>query len=192
MTMHATASDAALISLVAAGDESAFRALYQRHQGLVYRFALMMSGRANIADDVTQEVFLFFLQRADRFDAGKGALASFLIGVARNCVRRRREVERVTSPLDESVPARNDPFADCARREEIDRVRAAILELPIHYREAVVLCELQEMSYADAAAALDCAVGTINSRLHRARAILTRKLRRVASATALTVMGCLR
>src|SRR6185436_13527831 len=112
MTMYATASDAALISLVAAGDESAFRALYQRHQGPVYRFALMMSGRANIADDVTQEVFLFFLQRADRFDAGKGALASFLIGVARNCVRRRREVERVTSPLDESVPGKNDPFAD--------------------------------------------------------------------------------
>jgi RNA polymerase sigma-70 factor (ECF subfamily) len=63
------------------------------------------------------------------------------------------------------------------RDEEIESVRQAVLGLPLHYREVVVLCELEEMSYGEAAASLGCAVGTVRSRLHRARALLKRRLR---------------
>jgi RNA polymerase sigma-70 factor, ECF subfamily len=66
---------------------------------------------------------------------------------------------------------------DFASLENVTRVRQAIATLPENYREVVVLCELDELSYEDAAAALDCPVGTVRSRLHRARAILVEKLR---------------
>jgi RNA polymerase sigma-70 factor (ECF subfamily) len=67
-------------------------------------------------------------------------------------------------------------LSDLARSEQIASVRQAVVSLPAPYREAVVLCELQELSYAEAAAAAGCSVGTIRSRLHRARAILAKKL----------------
>ena len=66
---------------------------------------------------------------------------------------------------------------DFASLENVTRVRQAIATLPENYREVVVLCELDELSYEDAATALDCPVGTVRSRLHRARAILVEKLR---------------
>ena len=66
---------------------------------------------------------------------------------------------------------------DFASLENVTRVRQAIATLPENYREVVVLCELDELSYEEAAAALDCPVGTVRSRLHRARAILVEKLR---------------
>jgi RNA polymerase sigma-70 factor (ECF subfamily) len=69
------------------------------------------------------------------------------------------------------------PPADLVRSENIERVRQAVLSLPADYREAVVLCELQEFSYEEAAHVLGCPVGTIRSRLHRARTMLADKLR---------------
>ena len=66
---------------------------------------------------------------------------------------------------------------DFAALENVTRVRQAIATFPENYREVVVLCELDELSYEEAAAALDCPVGTVRSRLHRARAILVEKLR---------------
>ena len=69
-----------------------------------------------------------------------------------------------------------DTLGDLTRAESIDALRQAVLTLPVRYREAVVLCDLQEMSYADAAVALGCAVGTVRSRLHRGRALLALKL----------------
>lgn len=73
-----------------------------------------------------------------------------------------------------AFPVHRDEFVS---RENVSRVRHAIATLPDNYREVVVLCELDEMSYEDAAAALDCPVGTVRSRLHRARALLLEKLR---------------
>ena len=67
--------------------------------------------------------------------------------------------------------------SDLVQQETIDRVRQAVLSLPENYREVVTLCDLQEMSYEEAASLLGCAVGTIRSRLHRARSLLMEKLR---------------
>ena len=68
-------------------------------------------------------------------------------------------------------------LSDLLRSEMIESVRQAVLALPSHYREVVVLCDLHEMSYLEAAAALSCAVGTVRSRLHRARSLLIERLR---------------
>jgi RNA polymerase sigma-70 factor (ECF subfamily) len=156
------------------GDEEAFTALYRMRQGAVYRFALHMSGSSSVAEDVTQETFLELLTEGRRYDAARGTLRSFLFGMARNFVMRRIGRNR-DEPLEESSDG-SDLLEDLTRRETIEQVRCAVLSLPPAYREAVVLCDLGDASYEEAAAALECPVGTVRSRLSRARAMLARKL----------------
>ena len=169
-------SDEKLLGRMLEGDEEAFTTLYRRRQGPVYRFALHMTGSAAIAEDVTQEVFLALIENGRRFDGSRGALLSFLYGIARNRVLRRIEKERVTEPVGEEYAGGEDLLEDLTRRETVEQVRRAVLSLPEAYREAVVLCDLENTSYEDAAAALECPVGTVRSRLSRGRAMLAQKL----------------
>jgi RNA polymerase sigma-70 factor (ECF subfamily) len=149
-----------------------------------------MSGSKTIAEDVTQEVFLFLMREAHVFDPARGSVSAFLFGVARNHVLRRLRVEHLLAPLgedsDDDAPflhPSNDlcPLDDLTRAETIESVRKAVLSLPSKYREVVVLCELQDVSYGETAEILGCAIGTVRSRLHRARALLLEKLRPAAA-----------
>ncbi len=187
MATHLTPSDDELLRLMMAGDETAFTALYRRRSASVYRFALQMSGSEAIAEDVTQEVFLALMSDATRFDSARGSLSSYLYGIARNHVLRRLERDRPFvqivdeagdggEPQTERWVAADNPHEELQRNEMIERLRQAVLALPEHYREVVVLCDLHEMSYVEAASALGCAIGTVRSRLHRARALLLGKL----------------
>ena len=184
--------DNELLRSMLAGDEDALVALYRRRQGPIYRFAYQMSGSVTLAEDVTQEVFLFLMCDAHVFDPARGSLSSFLLGVARNHVLRRlrgehlltaRAAELDAEVIDEQIDESN-PLDDLTRAESIESVRKAVLSLPERYREVVVLCELQEMSYGEAAEVLECAIGTVRSRLHRARALLLNKLRPVRAEPA--------
>jgi RNA polymerase sigma-70 factor, ECF subfamily len=154
------------------GDEDAFTTLYRRRQGPVYRFALQMTGSVVVAEDVTQEVFMALLSKTAKYDAGRGSLASFLFGIARNLVLRR--IEKTAEVEDYAGP--EDLLGDLTRRETVEHVRRAVLSLPLVYREAVVLCDLQDTSYEEAALVLDCPIGTVRSRLNRGRSILAQKL----------------
>ena len=186
MTQRNDVSDNDLLRLMLAGDEEALAQLYRRRQAGVYRFALQMSGSKPIAEDVTQEVFLFLMREGQVFDPERGSVGAFLLGVARNYVLRRLRVEHLLAPLaddqDEEQSAFQAtadlcPLEDLTRAETIENVRRAVLTLPPKYREVVVLCELQEVSYVETAEILGCAIGTVRSRLHRARALLVSKLR---------------
>jgi RNA polymerase sigma-70 factor, ECF subfamily len=187
-------SDHDLLLRMLAGDEQAFTALYRRRQGAVYRFALQMTGSVVIAEDVTQEVFMELIQHGRRFDPSRGALRSFLYGVARNLVLRRLDKDGRTElgsglrsgtgsgmespePVMKDFPGVEDVLGDLTRRETIEQVRCAVFSLPAAYREAVVLCDLQDLSYGEAAQILDCPLGTVRSRLNRGRAMLAQKLR---------------
>ena len=167
--------------------------LYRRRQGSVYRFALEMTGSRALAEEVTQEVFLMLIQNSTTFDPARGSLRNFLYGVARNYVRRILDRERpYAAALDEDSEtaetgsasaqflngpeALADPLADLTQREAVANVRQAVLSLPARYREVVVLCDLHERDYVETAEALGCAVGTVRSRLHRARELLFQKL----------------
>jgi RNA polymerase sigma-70 factor (ECF subfamily) len=186
MNLKSEPGDSELLRSMLAGDEEALALLYRRRQGSVYRFALQMSGSKTTAEDVTQEVFLFLMREGHVFDPERGTLNAFLLGVARNHVLRRLRVDNFLTPLgdddetDVSVAVLETalrPIEDLARAETIELVRKAVLSLPAKYREVVVLCELQDVSYGEAAEILGCAIGTVRSRLHRARALLLGKLR---------------
>jgi RNA polymerase sigma-70 factor (ECF subfamily) len=189
MTRPGLQSESDLLRLAAAGDEEAFRILYQRFQGPVYRFALHMGGAA-VAEDITQEVFMTLIEKRSRFDASRGSLRAYLVGAARHLLLRRFERDQrlvpfpdAGSPNGASASGPDNhwlpsvPPPDPVRSENIRRVRQAVRSLPRDYREAVVLCELEEFSYEEASEILDCPVGTLRSRLHRARALLAEKLR---------------
>jgi RNA polymerase sigma-70 factor (ECF subfamily) len=190
MTQRNELSDNDLLGLMRGGDEEALAQLYRRRQAGVYRFALQMSGSKSIAEDVTQEVFLFLMRDGHVFDSARGSLGAFLLGVARNHVLRRLRVEHLLAPLADEGEEESSvfqttselcPLEDLTRAETIENVRKAVLSLPAKYREVVVLCELQEVSYVETAEILGCAIGTVRSRLHRARALLISKLRPAAN-----------
>jgi len=176
-------SDDLLIARVAAGDRDAFAELYRRHRSDVCRFAAHMCGSATLAEDIVHEAFVAVIDSASRYRPGLTTVKLWLLGITRNHARRAR-VLRPTVPLpDEDANANpaqlrveSDPVSDIARRRHVDALRRAVVALPVRYREAVVLCDLHELSYADAAAAIGCAIGTIRSRLHRGRAMLAKKL----------------
>jgi RNA polymerase sigma-70 factor (ECF subfamily) len=181
-------TDEQLLERALNGEEEAFTALYRRRQGPVFRFALHMSGSPQVAEEVTQEVFIFLLQRGRDFDSARGTLGAYLFGVARNYVRRalERSYSEATSstPIEDEVSAlitENDPGETIARHQASTALWKAVLSLPQHYREVVVLCDLQELSYQQAADAIGCAIGTIRSRLHRAHDMLSKKLERSAA-----------
>jgi RNA polymerase sigma-70 factor (ECF subfamily) len=190
MTAPTEPSDSELLQSMLAGDENALSALYRRRRSSVYRFALQMCGSPALAEDVTQEVFMVLIRERPAFDPARGSLNAFLLGIARNHVLRRLRRERFYVALAEDSDNQGStnhgaptsttsvgPLDKLTRTEAIESVRRSVLALPERYREVVVLCDLQEMSYVDAAEVLGCAVGTVRSRLHRARGLLIAKLR---------------
>ena len=171
-----------LIARTARGDRDAFARLYRQFRPDVYRFAAHMSGSPTLADDVVHEVFLAVIEHAPRYRPGHAGVLPWLLGIARNHVRRWRSLRPVVPlPGDETDTARRlaiepDPLEDMSRRRHQDALRRALVGLPVHYREAIVLCDLQELTYEDAARTLGCAIGTVRSRIHRGRGLLARAL----------------
>lgn len=140
-----------------------------------------MTGSIVAAEDVTQEVFLAFMQSLDRFDESRGSVSTYLYGVARNMSRHRlRKEARLISDENQiegpSLDPDDDPAQLAMRLESAARVRRYIRGLSSRYREVLILCDLEELSYEDAAAALGTRVGTVRSRLHRARQMLAERL----------------
>ncbi|MEY3282420.1 MAG: hypothetical protein RIR86_433 [Acidobacteriota bacterium] len=178
---------------IRAGREEPFLALYREHQGGIFRFALRMCGDAALAEDVVQEVFLNLIRPVNdecSFDSRRGTLTAYLYGVARNLVRVRLRARGRLHPLSDDQPDEPllngewrewrelaTPQDELVRQETIEAVRQAVLALPEHYREAIILCDLHEMSYQEVASILDCSLGTVRSRLHRGRLLLLDRLR---------------
>lgn len=185
--------DRRLLERARQGDEAAFVDLFARYQTQVFRYAAQMCG-PTAADDIVQEAFLALLRQLDRYDPSRGTLIGYLLGIARHHVFRRLAESRSESLLDDrgvDRPATDqaaagnvgNPFDALSRSETIDRVRTAIRSLPPAFREVVVLCELNELDYATAAAVVGCPIGTVRSRLHRARTLLMKLLATTSGRT---------
>jgi RNA polymerase sigma-70 factor (ECF subfamily) len=178
--------DDVLLRRAAKGDEEAFLLIYRRHQAPMYRFALRMTGNTWAAEEIVQDVFMTLMRDPKKYDATRGALGAFLYGVARN--RVMKHLERL--PREVALEEKNEdgtgfgiilqdastPAMWLEKRERVRQVRDAVQELPVEFREAVVLCELEELSYEEAAQMAGCPIGTIRSRLHRGKALLMAKL----------------
>src|SRR5208282_3726157 len=182
----ATDRDDLLLRRAAKGDEEAFALLYRRHQGGLYRFALRMTGSTWGAEEIVQDVFMTLIRAPKKYSPERGTVGALLLGIARNRVLKHLERTPREVPLEEKNEdgtgagiVLQDSFTPAMwaeKRERMHQVRAAVLDLPTEFREAVVMCELEEMSYEEAAQMTGCPIGTIRSRLHRGRALLLAKL----------------
>ena len=177
--------DDVLLRRAARGDEDSFARLYRRHQACLYRYALRMTGSPWSAEEVVQEVFMTLIKEPKKYDPQRGEVGAFLFGIARNRVMKQlgrapRELP-LEDPSQNGLPV-NDPadhFTPAVwteQQERIAQLHEALLSLPPEFRETLVLCELQELSYEEAALLSNCPIGTIRSRLHRGRALLLAKL----------------
>lgn len=171
-----------MLERVRRGDGAAFADLFARHRAPVYRYAVHMAGPGE-AEDVVQEVFLALLRQVDGYDPDRGPLQPYLLGIARRMVFRRVAGARLDEQLDDEAAGETladdgiaSPFETIDRAETLERVRAAVAALPDVYREAIVLCEFNELDYAAAAGVIGCPIGTVRSRLHRARGLLAERL----------------
>jgi RNA polymerase sigma-70 factor (ECF subfamily) len=172
--------EVALLRRASEGDEAAFGALYSRYQRQIFHYAARMCGIA-AGDDVVQETFLAVLRQGGRFDPAKGTVGAYLYGIARHHVIRRLDRQGVTlsEPVEmaaDAIAPQDTPLETMDRERTIGIVRQAVQSLPPAYREVVALCDLQEMDYATVAQVIQCPIGTVRSRLHRARGLLLRKL----------------
>jgi RNA polymerase sigma-70 factor, ECF subfamily len=171
--------DRDLLERARKGDEPAFSRLFSQHQRRIFHYAAYMCG-PSAADDIVQETFLVVLRQTGRRDAPTGSVPAYLIGIARHLVMKRHgrtsEWAVEENVLEQAPSAEPSAFDRMAASQSIDAIRGAIRSLPPVYREAIVLCELQEIDYSMAATLLNCPVGTVRSRLHRGRALLAAKL----------------
>ena len=180
-----TQTDEQLLGRIQKGDESAFLDLFQRRNAGVYRFALAMCGRKDLAEEIVQEVFVAFINSSQDLNPGKGSVQSWLYSVARNQTRKRlrKESRYVAFAQDdegvefpELLGTQENVLDALTQQERLEALDEAIGELPSPFREVLVLCDLEEAPYEVAAGVLECPLGTIRSRLSRARAMLAAKL----------------
>jgi RNA polymerase sigma-70 factor (ECF subfamily) len=188
MTMtSAPLPDTDLLRQMRSGTASAFQALYRRHQGPLYRFALLRCGSPDTAADVVQEVFMGLLTDSLRFDPLRGQLQHFLFGVARNLVLRHEQARGRGASLpapDEDGDLEDDaawdssaePLNQLLSNELAEDVRRALAQLAPHYRDAVILYEMHDLSYQEIADICQVDIGTVRSRLSRGRALLAKRL----------------
>jgi RNA polymerase sigma-70 factor, ECF subfamily len=172
--------DLELLRRMRAGDSASMSLLYQRHQAPLYRFLLLRSGSSHVAADVVQDVFIALIEGRLNFDPARGALSSFLFGVARNFLLKRDEAAGRYSPMATTEEGEEVDIEDTAplplerilQSERAEAVRAQLMRLAPHYRDVLILYELHELSYVEIADVCRIDIGTVRSRLSRARSKL--------------------
>ena len=169
-----TADENAAVQRAMRGDTDAFRVLFEAHHEAVFRFAYRLTNSVHVAEDVTQDCFLRVLSNPGGFDPEKGSLRPFLCGTARNLVRQWWRVTGREVELDDDGDERAAP--DLVSGEGAgsslvvaEAVQAAVSLLPVLQREVVVLFELEGLSLEEVSQVVAADVGTVKSRLFRAR-----------------------
>jgi RNA polymerase sigma-70 factor, ECF subfamily len=175
---YAEASDGALLHASSHGDDRAFASLYERHARKIYNYLFRRLADWSEAEDLTAVVFLeAFRRRADAVLV-EGELSPWLYGVATNVLRNRRRAQwrhrRLLAQLagEPRRAAGSDTYERLEATEQMRSVLERIRTLPRSQQDVVALCVWSGLTYAEAAAALGVPVGTVRSRLARARASL--------------------
>ncbi|MCH9694677.1 MAG: RNA polymerase sigma factor [Gammaproteobacteria bacterium] len=166
-------SDADLLANMLNKRDPGFAELYDRYGDSIYRYALMMLGSVTGAEEVTQETFVHVIENADRFDPARSNTSlGWLYGIARNRIRILRLYNSRLAPMIDAQSNKESPDRLLGWSKVAEETANAILCLPTEQREVMVLCGLQEIDYATAADILDLPIGTVRSRLSRARTSL--------------------
>jgi len=176
-----------LIEQCLRGDQSAWEAVVRQHWRKVFNVAYKFVGKYDEAEDLAQEIFLKIFKSLDTFDR-RANFQTWLVSVSRNlCIDHYRSVRKERETIDRAVdaselsPAAPDagPVAILEQRDRVVLLRRALTALPETLRTAVVLRDIQELSYQEIADRLELPEGTVKSRINRGRSELARQIRKL-------------
>lgn len=185
MSANNPAEDLQGLDLLRQGRMQGLEPIYRRHSGPVYRYLLGLGASREAASDATQDAFLSLAQQAQAFDPQRGTLGAYLAGIARHALlaqwrRQGREMTREDKDLADGLS--EDDMSEANPLELLESavnqraLWAAIEALPFVFREAVLLVDIQERSYAEAAAIAGIELNTLRTRVHRGRLRLAQTL----------------
>ena len=191
-----TEADAVIIEQARKGDPVAWEKLVVRHTKRVYNLCYRFLGRTDQAEDLTQEVFIKVFRNINSYNAETGQFATWLMSVGRNLLidhYRHTKDERVTvsaneededfSVLDTVAASEPSPQAQLEREEQAALLRKALGRLPPQLKEAVILRDLEELSYEEIGTILKVPEGTVKSRINRGRLELSKYLQKLRTRT---------
>jgi RNA polymerase sigma-70 factor, ECF subfamily len=181
-------TEAELVEKCRSGDRDAWEIIVRRRHSRIYNLAYRFTGRFDEAEDLTQEVFLKVYRTLHSYRPESGSLETWMVRVARNHFidhYRKHKTERLqTDPLESdghpsiSVVTRTDnPGQAFDRQEAAKRIHSLLAQLPEDQREAVVLRDLEELTYEEITEILGVPIGTVKSRINRGRIGLARLMR---------------
>jgi RNA polymerase sigma-70 factor (ECF subfamily) len=190
----ASPSDAieVLIQRCLHGDQAAWEAIVSQYRRKVFNTAYKFVGRHEQAEDLTQEIFLKLFKSLDTFDR-RANFQTWLISVSRNlCIDHYRRIRKERETIDHQVDASDlspvshepSPIAGLERRDRVSLLRHAMAKLPETLRTAVLMRDIQEMSYQEIADSLHLPEGTVKSRINRGRTELARHVKRLGGPDA--------
>jgi RNA polymerase sigma-70 factor (ECF subfamily) len=188
-----------LLDRCLAGEDSAWEALLKSYNRKIYNLCYRFTGRAEEAEDVTQEVFIKVFQTLKSYHAAQGSFTTWLNRVARNHLvdhYRRARKDRVTSSLEDELPEAEqqssphmEPTGQVESRERREVLQTALDKLSPDLREAVILRDLHDLDYDEIAQVLSVPQGTVKSRINRGRLELGRVLKRMEGMRGLAKAG---
>lgn len=174
-----------LIEKAIKGDSTAFSEIYFSLRGAIYGFALRMLRNSSLAEDITQETFVFFIENVHKYSFERGDLLSYLCGIARNKILHhfRREKTQIelsseeTQTFDEVEDVISfDPLSILLNEELNKKIDEGIDKLPFLQREAIILQEIEELSYEEISQITETPLSSVKARLFRARRNLAKEL----------------
>ncbi len=199
MSQSGPAPDAidALIQRCLAGDQAAWEQIVRQHWRKVFNIAYKFTGKHDEAEDLTQDVFVKIFKSLDTFDR-RANFQTWLVSVSRNlCIDHYRSVRKERETIDRDVDAGElapvaptiSPMAALEHRDRVALLKKALNQLPEALRSAVLLRDIQELSYQEIADQLHLPEGTVKSRINRGRTELARQIRRLRDQLETGVAG---
>ena len=176
-----------LIQQCLAGDQQAWEQIVRQHRRKVFNIAYKFTGRHDEAEDLTQDIFLKIFKSLHTFDR-RANFQTWLVSVSRNlCIDHYRSVRKERETIDRDVdageltPAAITPsaYAELETRGRVELLRRAMAELQPTLRNAVMLRDIQELTYQEIADKLHLPEGTVKSRINRGRTELARQIQRL-------------
>lgn len=175
-------SDGGLLKRAGAGDQAAFRELYERHRQPIFRFAYRLLGSVELAEDVTHDCFLGLIKKPENFDSSRASLRTYMYAAVRNLALKQFRSAGREEALDELSDAPLVPEREAPLRRMLDDELSAIVQEAVHnlpplQREALILFEYEGLSLNEIAGVVGSDVGAVKARLHRARERLRNSLK---------------
>lgn len=194
---HAPDAIDTLIQRCLAGDQDAWAQIVRQHWRKVFNIAYKFTGKHDEAEDLTQDVFLKIFKSLDTFDR-RANFQTWLVSVSRNlCIDHYRSVRKERETIDRDVDAGQltpaavtvSPIAALEQADRVTLLKKALAYLPPTLRSAVLLRDIQELSYQEIADRLQLPEGTVKSRINRGRTELARQIRRLRDELETGVTG---